>query len=662
MGTGTVLDYETKQSYTVTVTVTDPANATDTISVTISVTDMNEAPTFAAPTATRNVVEGTPVGSALGARFTATDDDKDALTYSLDTAGAAVFTIDEQTGQVRTKAALDYETTANYRVTVSVSDGKNAAGDPDPATDATLDLSVNVTDAPGTVSLSATRPLVGRALTASVDDPDSPISVPTWHWERSEDGTTWELLVGATTATYTPRASDLGHALRVTASYTDTDGTAKEVTSAQTERVARPPTVGGGRGSRGSQPRDDHGNSAAQATVLAFRATSPFRASAAGQLDTATDSDYFTLSLPRAGVFVVETSGDTATQGTVWQAGVELARADSGGAGQNFRLSVRVEAGPVVMAVRGTGRQTGRYRVQARLLVGYLENPGAASFQSGIGLLSGWVCEAEDVTVEIEQEDGTDVELAAAYGTERADTAAICGDIGNGFGLLFNWNLLGDGEHEVVAVVDGIELGRATVTVTTLGAEFIRGAAAECVVADFPMGGETVALTWQESSQNFVLASAQAPTRSNRAGVAGMGVLENPGPHSFQSGIGVISGWVCEAEAVTLEITPADGEVVELAAAYGTERADTVGACGDTDNGFGLLFNWNLLGAGEHEVVALADGEEVGRAVVRVTTLGAEFVRGIAGECVVADFPTDGETVTLEWQESQQNFVITGVD
>ena len=64
--------------------------------------------------------------------------------------------------------------------------------------------------------------------------------------------------------------------------------------------------------------------------------------------------------------------------------------------------------------------------------------------------------------------------------------------------------------------------------------------------------------------------------------------------------------------------------------------------CGDTANGFGLLFNWNLLGEGEHEVVAFVDGEELGRATVRVTTLGAEFVRDVEGECTVEDFPMLG--------------------
>ena len=99
-------------------------------------------------------------------------------------------------------------------------------------------------------------------------------------------------------------------------------------------------------------------------------------------------------------------------------------------------------------------------------------------------------------------------------------------------------------------------------------------------------------------------------------------------------------------------------------AGYGTDRIDTTGVCGDSDNGFGLLFNWNLLGGGtrggtQHTVRALADGVEFDRATFTVTTLGTEFVRGAEGECRVPNFPAAGETVTLTWQESMQNFVIT---
>ena len=74
-----------------------------------------------------------------------------------------------------------------------------------------------------------------------------------------------------------------------------------------------------------------------------------------------------------------------------------------------------------------------------------------------------------------------------------------------------------------------------------------------------------------------------------------------------------------------------------------------------------LLVNWNLLGDGEHTVTALVDGVELGRTTVTVTTLGQEFLEGVAGECVAEDFPDPGQTVTLEWRQNSQNFVITDV-
>ena len=71
----------------------------------------------------------------------------------------------------------------------------------------------------------------------------------------------------------------------------------------------------------------------------------------------------------------------------------------------------------------------------------------------------------------------------------------------------------------------------------------------------------------------------------------------------------VLSGWVCDADIVEIEL----GHLGRQVAAYGTERLDTQERVGDTDNGFGLLFNWNLLDDGEHDVVALVDGVELGR-------------------------------------------------
>ena len=299
---------------------------------------------------------------------------------------------------------------------------------------------------------------------------------------------------------------------------------------------------------------------------------------------------------------------------------------------------------------------------------GFLENPGPESFQSGIGVISGWVCEAEEVEIEI---NGSS--QPAAYGTARLDTEVVCGDTNNGFGLLFNWNLLGAGEHAVVVRVDGVEWQRTAVTVTTVGEgvaeEFLPGVAGACVVQDFPQEGARVRLVWQEANQNFVVASGVAPAGASQAGVAGASYLDSPAANSFQSGIGVIAGWVCEAEGVEIVFETEQGEEHRFEAGYGTERGDTAALpdgtplCGDTDNGFGLLFNWNLLDDGEHRVVAYADGVAFGWAVVRVTTVGEglekEFLPNAVGECLVEDFPMEGQTTTLEWQQSSQNFVVT---
>ena len=447
--------------------------------------------------------------------------------------------------------------------------------------------------------------------------------------------------------------------IRATARYTDGQGTAKpepvvgDTTGTVSDRPPPPPPPpgrggGGGGGGGPACTQDDlHGNTAAQSTDIALSAVT------AGAICPAADVDYFTVTAPGQGLVFVDTTGGVQTRGTIWQNDVVLA-SGSTGRPPDERLGARVQAGPVVVAVQGQGGATGPYAVEITFVQGYLENPGADSFQSGVGLLSGWVCEAAVVEIEL---NGMPQE--AAYGTERLDTAGVCGDTDNGFGLLFNWNLLSDGEHEVVALVDGVELGRATVTVTTLGAEFLRGAEGECMVEDFPAMGRTVTLEWQQTSQNFVIAGGSAPsgTVSGRPSTL-TGYLENPGPHSFQSGVGVISGWVCDADTVELEI----GAAGRQGAAYGTERLDTEPVCGDTDNGFGLLFNWNLLGDGAHTVVALVDGMELGRATVQVTTLGVEFLRDVEGECVVEDFPILGETVLLEWQQNSQNFMITDVE
>lgn len=135
-------------------------------------------------------------------------------------------------------------------------------------------------------------------------------------------------------------------------------------------------------------------------------------------------------------------------------------------------------------------------------------------------------------------------------------------------------------------------------------------------------------------------------------------VLENPQPDSFQSGISTISGGVCNAQSVRILI---DG-VAFIDAAYGTSREDTRRVCGDANNGFSVLYNWNLLGEGQHTVALCVDGV-CGRSVsVSVNTYGVEFLSGPHPDPIVACTnarPAPFPTITvLVWQESQQNWAI----
>ena len=122
--TEAALDYESgTTSYDVTVMATDSGDLYAMIVVTIMVTDVNEAPAFDAATADRDVDENTEAGMAFGDPITATDVDAgDMLTYTLDAMGDMSFEIDSATGQLMTEAALDYEMTTSYSVTVTATD------------------------------------------------------------------------------------------------------------------------------------------------------------------------------------------------------------------------------------------------------------------------------------------------------------------------------------------------------------------------------------------------------------------------------------------------------------------------------------------------------------------------------------------------------------
>ena len=173
--TKSALDYESNSSYAVTVRADDGFEVAS-ITVAIKVTNVNEAPEFPEGAPVLDVDENTASGTAFGNAVAATDPDGDTLRYSLSGTDAASFAIDADTGQLKTRDALDYEGANTYEVTVTASDGS--------LTDSVdVDISVNnlpePPDAPGAPAV-APAALDGHSSVAvtwtAPDENGSPIT------------------------------------------------------------------------------------------------------------------------------------------------------------------------------------------------------------------------------------------------------------------------------------------------------------------------------------------------------------------------------------------------------------------------------------------------------------------------------------------------------
>ena len=136
--------------------------------------------------------------------------------------------------------------------------------------------------------------------------------------------------------------------------------------------------------------------------------------------------------------------------------------------------------------------------------------------------------------------------------------------------------------------------------------------------------------------------------------------LDIPGTGTTLSGIGVISGWKCDAKgALTIRFN--DGDPIPLL--YGSERGDVrnAGACPDADVGFVVVMNWGNLGDGEHTAVAYDNGEEFARSTFTVVTTGEAFRRDLAGEWTIPHFPDPGDTARFVWNTGTQHFELVSV-
>ena len=235
-------------THTVQVTVTDPSGASESVFVVITVNNVNDAPVFptAAPKTlwvneneaeetlrTTDAVDGTEVDDAA---YVATDDDADdtSFTYTVGGTDKGSFAIDSSgVLTVKSDHDPDYESQKEYSITLMVEDDEFAMGK--------VDVTVKVRDAEdvGKVELNVREPQVGKSALATLSDQDGIVGTVTWQWERQGETTenvcptagTWDEIVGATSANYTPKAGlvtdsgddagDVNACLRVTATYVD---------------------------------------------------------------------------------------------------------------------------------------------------------------------------------------------------------------------------------------------------------------------------------------------------------------------------------------------------------------------------------------------------------------------------------------------------------
>ena len=234
-----------RASYTFTVFVTDGQDDEgnsdtaddDRITVTVNVTSgvsSNNAPTFPAGTLSFNLAENTTTVVNVGTPVTATDDDTDdTLSYTLEGTDAGFFTIGNTDGQIKTKAAqnYDFETKRTYSVTVKADDSSGGT--------ATKPVTITLTNVeePGTVTLSTNQPTARAQVTATLTDPDGSISGTSWQWAKSSDGNSNWTNVGTNSSSYTPPDADVNSYLRATASYTDGHGGSKTATATTTQKI-----------------------------------------------------------------------------------------------------------------------------------------------------------------------------------------------------------------------------------------------------------------------------------------------------------------------------------------------------------------------------------------------------------------------------------------
>ncbi|NVK42832.1 MAG: cadherin repeat domain-containing protein, partial [Oceanospirillaceae bacterium] len=127
----TNLDFETTESYTLTLTVTDGSNLSASEDVTINVNDLNDNDPVVTASQTFSVNDNAANSTSVGTVAASDADANTTLSGWSITAGNddGVFAINSSTGEitVSNNTNLDYDVTTSYSLTVTVTDGTNTS-------------------------------------------------------------------------------------------------------------------------------------------------------------------------------------------------------------------------------------------------------------------------------------------------------------------------------------------------------------------------------------------------------------------------------------------------------------------------------------------------------------------------------------------------------
>ena len=282
--------------YTVVLTATDPSGAPGTGTVSVYLSNVNEPPAFTGDTddqTTLYIAENAGAGftgspanglftdealTAAVAAYQAEDPDTDdtGTAYALEGAGSDddAFTIGDTSGALTWSLTDDddnpvnanFEGKPSYSLVVIASDGEG-----DRIRHTRLGVTVKVVDGedPGTVELSAPEPQVGKAVIATLNEPDGGVTDLVWQWIRGGSETTDAaalddlvadeatrttnlcdegnpatdadpcVIGDGTGAVYTPGDDDAGFFLHALASYMDAQGDTTEYASEHPTRIVQ---------------------------------------------------------------------------------------------------------------------------------------------------------------------------------------------------------------------------------------------------------------------------------------------------------------------------------------------------------------------------------------------------------------------------------------